>query len=237
MTDFLGNILGKLLRTVYDVVSSIGTEPENFSYYAMAIIITTILFKLILLPVNLSQSKSSKKMNEIQPKLKELQTKYKDDPQTMQAKMSELYREHKYNPASGCLVLLLQLPIIFAFFKVMRDPVTFAFTEPGFYESMNMNFFWIKDLNIPDPYMWGLPLLAAATTYFQSLTMTQSQGNTDPQAQSSMKMMNTFMPIMIFFAARGFAAGLALYWVVSNTFTIVQQLISNRDVGKVKEAK
>lgn len=232
---FLGNILGALLKFVYDVVSMIGTEPEKFSYYAMAVIITTIIFKLILLPVSLHQSKSSKKMNEIQPKMKEIQSKYKNDPQTMQAKMTELYREHKYNPASGCLILLIQLPIILAFFKVMREPVTFAFKDPAVYEAMNKTFFWIKNLENPDPYYWGLPLLAAATTYLQTLTM--PTGATDPQAQSSMKMMNMFLPIMIFMAAKGFSAGLAIYWVVGNIFTIIQQLITNRSMGKIKEEK
>jgi YidC/Oxa1 family membrane protein insertase len=233
MTAFLGNILGGLLKFVYDMVSMIGKEPENFSFYAMAIIVTTILFKLILLPVSLHQSKSSKKMNEIQPKLKEIQTKYKNDPQTMQAKMTELYKEHNYNPASGCLILLIQLPIIIAFFKVMREPVTFAFKDPAIYSAMNKSFFWIKNLENPDPYLWGLPLLAAATTYIQSLTMTS--GTTDPQAQSTQKMMNIFLPIMIFMAARGFSAGLAIYWVVGNIFSIVQQFISNRSIGKIKE--
>lgn len=233
MTAFLGNILGGLLKFVYDIVSSIGTEPQNFSFYAMAIIITTIIFKLILLPISLHQSKSSKKMNEIQPKMKEIQTKYKNDPQTMQAKMTELYKEHKYNPASGCLPLLIQLPIILAFFKVMGDPASFAFKDPGVYEAMNKTFFWIKNLEVADPYLWGLPLLAAATTYLQSLTMVQP--STDPQAQATQRMMNMFLPIMIFMAAKGFAAGLALYWVISNIFSIVQQVISNRSLGKVKE--
>lgn len=233
MTAFLGNILGGLLKFIYDMVSMIGTEPANFSFYAMAIIITTIIFKLILLPVSLHQSKSSKKMNEIQPKMKEIQTKYKNDPQTAQAKMAELYKEHKYNPASGCLVLLIQLPIILAFFKVMGNPTTFAFKDPAVYEAMNKTFFWIKNLNNPDPYLWGLPLLAAATTYLQSVTMTSA--NTDPQAQATQRMMNMFLPIMIFMAARGFAAGLALYWVISNIFSIIQQIISNKSLGKIKE--
>ncbi|MBU5257157.1 YidC/Oxa1 family membrane protein insertase [Tissierella praeacuta] len=235
MTAFLGNILGSLLKFIYDMVSQIGTEPANFSFYAMAIIITTIIFKLILLPISLHQSKSSKKMNEIQPKMKEIQNKYKSDPQTMQTKMAELYKEHKYNPASGCLVLLIQFPIIIAFFKVMGNPTTFAFRDPGVYEAMNKTFFWIKDLNNPDPYIWGLPLLAAATTYLQSKTMMTATATTDPQAQATQKMMNMFLPIMIFMAARGFAAGLALYWVISNTFSIIQQLVSNRSLGKVKE--
>lgn len=229
---FLGNLLGGLLKFVYDMVSNIGAEPENFSFYAMAIIITTIIFKLILLPVGLSQSRSSRKMNEIQPKMKELQTKYKNDPQTLQLKMSQLYKEEKYNPASGCLILLVQMPIIFAFFKVMREPAKFVFTTPGVYETINKTFLWIPNLENPDPYMWGLPLLAALTTFLQSKTM--SAATTDPAQQSTQKMMNTFLPIMIFFAARGFAAGLALYWVLSNTFTIVQQMISNKSVSKAK---
>ena len=131
MTAFLGKILGSLLKFVYDIVSSIGVEPANFSFYAIAIIITTIIFKLLLLPVSLHQTKSSRKMADVQPLLKQIQTKYKNDPQTMQLKMQELYKQHNYNPASGCLVLLVQLPIIFAFFAVFREPAKYAFTEPG----------------------------------------------------------------------------------------------------------
>lgn len=235
MIGFLGNILGSMLRVVYNTVSSMGTEPANFSYYAMAIIITTIIFKLLLLPINIHQTKSTRKMGEIQPKLKEIQTKYKNDPQTMQAKMQELYKANNYNPASGCLILLIQLPIIFAFFAVFREPAKYAFTEPGLYEAMNKTFFWIKNLEVADPYLWGMPLLSAATTFLQSKTM--GGQNSDPQAQATQRTMLYFMPIMIFFTARNFAAGLALYWVVSNTFTIIQQLVSNRSLYLSKEEK
>lgn len=217
------------------MVSTIGAEPENLSFYAIAIIITTIIFKLLLLPINLQQAKSTKKMGELQPQMKEIQTKYKNDPQTQQVKMQELYKKHNYNPASGCLILLIQMPIIFAFFAVFRDPARYAFTEPGFYEAMNKTFFWIKNLDNPDPYLWGLPLLAALTTYIQSAVM--APPNSDPQAQATQKTMSYFLPVMIFMASKGFAAGLALYWVISNIFTIVQQLISNRSLGKIKEDK
>ncbi len=234
MTAFLGNILGPVLKFTYDMVSKLGPEPENFSFYAMAILLTTIIFKLMLLPLNLRQAKSSKQMAEIQPLMKEIQTKYKNDPQTMNAKLQELYKTHNYNPASGCLPLLIQLPIILAFFAVFREPAKYAFTEPGVYESLNKTFFWIKNLDLPDPFMFGLPLLSAATTYVQTLTMPQSQ---DAQAASTMKTMNIMMPVMIFFAAKGFPAGLALYWLAGNIFTIVQQLISKRSLPKVKEEK
>lgn len=236
MTAFLGNILGGLLKFVYDLVSNIGVEPENFSYYAMAVIITTILFKLLLLPMSFQQTKSTKKLNEIQPKIKEIQDKYKSDPQTQQAKMAQVYKEHNYNPASGCLLIFIQFPIIIAFFKVMREPITYAFKDPNLYANMNKAFLWIKDLGEPDTLMWGLPLLAAVTTYLQSLTM-PTAGSTDPQAQATQRMMNIFLPAMIFVSARSFPSGLTLYWIVSNTFTIVQQLISNRSLGKIKEEK
>ncbi|NLY46373.1 MAG: YidC/Oxa1 family membrane protein insertase [Tissierella sp.] len=237
MTAFLGNILGSLLKFVYDMLSNTGVETEYLSYYAMAIIITTVIFKLLLLPVNLSQTKSSKKMAEIQPLMKEIQVKYKNDPQTQQKKLQDLYKEHDYKPAGGCLVLLLQMPIIFAFFAVLREPVKYAFTDPAAYEAMNKSFFWIANLENPDPVIWGLPLLAALTTYFQSAIMAKAQGNGDPQAQAMQKNMMYFMPIMIFISARGFAGGLALYWLVGNIFTIIQQLISTRSLGKVKEEK
>ncbi|NLV77371.1 MAG: YidC/Oxa1 family membrane protein insertase [Tissierellia bacterium] len=236
MRAFLGNLFGGLLKLIFDLVSSIGVEPKNFSFYAIAIIITTIIFKLILLPISLHQSKSTEKMNEIQPKMKEIQNKYKNDPQTQQTKMMELYKEYNYNPMSGCLIILIQFPIIIAFFNVLRDPVTYVFKDPKIYETISKNFLWITNLEQPDPYMWGLPLLAAITTYIQSMLMTANV-QVDPQAAASQKIMNIFLPLMIFWAAKSFPAGLALYWVVGNIFQIVQQLITNRSLGKIKEER
>lgn len=234
MTAFLGNILGSLLRFVYDMISGIGTEPSKISYYSMAIIVTTIIFKFMLLPIMLKQSKSMKMTSEIQPKMKAIQDKYKKDQQTMNIKMQELYKEHNYNPLSGCLPLLIQFPIIIAFFAVFREPAKYAFTEPGLYESINKMFLWIPNLDNPDPYLWGLPLLAAATTYLQSKLMAPPSGGNE-QAQSTQKMMTMFLPVMIFISARNFPAGLALYWVLGNIFTIIQQMITNRSSGKLKE--
>ncbi|MDY0236025.1 MAG: YidC/Oxa1 family membrane protein insertase [Gudongella sp.] len=236
MIGFLGNILGSLLRFVYDIVAqTMSSEPASISFYAIAIILTTIIFKLMLLPINIQQSRSTRKMSKVQPLMKEIQTKYKNDPKEMQAKMQELYKEHKYNPASGCLILLVQMPIIFAFFAVFRDPQGYAFSDPGMYVAMAKNFLWIPNLENPDALLWGLPLLAAATTFLQSKTM--STGNTDAQAQSTQKIMNYMLPIMIFMASRGFAAGLALYWVVGNIFTIIQQYITNKKYTSIKGAK
>lgn len=234
MTSFLGNILGPILRAVYDFVSQIGSEPEYISYYAIAIIITSVIFKLILLPISFKQTASTEKMREIQPLLQQIQTKYKNDPQTLQSKMQALYKEHNYNPASGCLIMLVQFPIIIAFFAVFREPATYAFSDPGMYEAMNKVFLWIPNLENVDPYLWGMPLLAALTTYLQSKTMSLGV-SPDDQTAKTQNMMSYMMPIMIFIAARSFPAGLALYWVISNTFSAIQQLISKRHFIKAKE--
>ena len=234
MRAFFGKVFGGLLKLIFDLVSKMGAEPEHFSFYAMAIIITTIIFKFILLPISLHQSKSTKKMNELQPKIKEIQNKYKNDPQTQQTKMMELYKENNYNPMSGCLILLIQLPIILAFFAVLRDPITYVFKSKAAYEAIAKNFLWIPNLEEPDPFLWGLPLLAGITTYLQTMLMTTNMP-ADPQTQSSQKTMNIMMPLMIFWFARSFPSGLALYWVIGNIFQIVQQLITNRSLGTIKE--
>lgn len=227
--SFLNKTLSLVLRFVYDTVSSFGNEPEIISYYAIAIILTSIIFKLLILPMTVKQTTSTKKMQEIQPKINEIQEKYKKDPQTMQVKMQEIYKEHNYNPASGCLITLIQFPIIIAFFGVFRNPTAFAFTDPKMYETMSKAFLWIPNLESPDPYLWGLPLLAALTTYIQSKTMMIGAPENKGQAANTQNMLNYMMPLMIFFSAKSFPAGLALYWVINNTFTIIQQLISKRN--------
>ncbi len=238
MSNFFAKPLGALLKWVFDLVSKVGgTEPKIVSFYAIAIIITTIIFKFILLPLGLAQSKSTKKMQEIQPKMQEIQKKYKDDPQTLQAKTMELYKENKINPFGSCLILIVQIPIILGFFRALRDPIQYVFKSKEAYNAINKTFFWIKDLEKPDPYMWGLPLLAALTTYLQSKLMNvqTEQTGMDSQAQNTQNAMNIMLPFMIFFAAKGFPSGLALYWVVGNLFQIIQQLIVNRSSGEIKE--
>lgn len=232
---FLSNLLGSLMKFIFDLVAKAGTETELISYYGITIIITTIVFKLILLPISLQQSKSTKKMNELQPKLQEIQRKYKNDPQTQQAKMMQLYKENNYNPMSGCLILLVQLPIIIAMFSVLRNPVDYVFRSQSIFDAINKGFLWIPDLGQPDPYIWGLPLLAGLTTYLQSKIMMVKTAQANPQVESSQRMMNLILPFFIFWAARSFPAGLALYWVMSNVFQIVQQLIINRSLGDIKE--
>lgn len=226
--SFLNKTLSLVLRFVYDTVASFGSEPKIISYYAIAIILTSIIFKLLILPMSFKQTESTEKMKEIQPKMTKIQEKYKKDPQTMQIKMQELYKEHNYNPTSGCFITLIQLPIIIALFGVFRNPTAFAFTDPKMYEAMSKAFLWIPNLENPDPYLWGLPLLAALTTYIQSKIMMLGTPENSGPAVNTQNIMNYMMPVMIFFSAKSFPAGLALYWVINNIFTIIQQLISKR---------
>lgn len=222
------------MKAIFDFVSGIGTENEIISYYGITIIITTIIFKLILLPITLQQSKSIKKMNELQPKIQEIQRKYKNDPQTQNRKLAELYKEYNYNPMSGCLILLIQFPIIIAMFNVLRNPIQFVFGDPAVFEAIKKGFLWIPDLGQPDPYIWGLPLLAGLTTFLQSKFI-NAGAQANAQDESTQNFMNIFITVMIFMASRSFPAGLALYWVVSNIIQIVQQLIIKRSLGNIKE--
>ena len=242
--DFLAVPMGMLVKLIYNLVSVI--DSKYLSAYAIAIIISTILFKLVVLPLTLKQSKSMKKMQELNPKIQELQQKYGKDPQTLQRKQMELYKEANYSPFSGCLPLLIQFPILIAFFYVIREPVKYVFTDQAFYDSINKAFLWIKDLGFAENHLFedgvinglsmggmalpfvgdAFPILAIVTglTTYLSTKMT-SQPSINEQQASTQKTMNMMMPIMIFVFSIQFPAGLALYWVVSNLFQYVQQFI------------
>lgn len=233
MLNKIAVLLGALLRNVYNIVSSIGTEPEQISYYAISLIVTTLIFKLLMTPLTIKQNKSMRITTKIQPQLQALQKKYENDPENLRVKMTQLYQEHNYSPMSGCLPLLVQMPILFAFLKVMREPTAFAFLDTAVYEAMHKNFFWISNLNLPDPNKFGLPLIAAAATFLQSYIM---QRNAEGEAAEMQKSMMMMFPIMIYFSGRRFAAGLTLYWAFSILFSVIESLVINK-VLDMKEEK
>jgi len=247
MIDIFAWPLGKLLKFVYDMMVSIGLDLPKLSAYSLAIIVTTIIFKLLLLPLTLKQMKSMKNMQEIQPKLQELNKKYKNDPQTLNQKTMELYKEHNVNPFGGCFPLLIQFPIIIAYFRVMQTPVPYVFSEQAIYDGVLKGFLWIKDIAQPEVIyslnLGGfsitisiLAILAALTTYIQSKMMTAAQpAGANNQAQSTQATMTIMMPLFILWIGSKYAAGLTLYWTISNLFQIVQQYFTNRSIGKVKE--
>ena len=203
----------------------------NFLYgivgnYGITIILFTVVVKLVLLPLTIQQLKSTKAMSVIQPKIKELQEKYKNDKEKLNVKTMELYKEHKINPVGGCLPLLIQLPIIFGLFEVLREPTKYI-ADPVFTTAVNEAFLWIPNLSEPDKII--LPILAGITTYFS-----MNSANTGAIQNQTMKMMNMILPFMILWWGRSFPAGLTLYWVVSNLFQMAQQYLMPK-VGKSKE--
>jgi YidC/Oxa1 family membrane protein insertase len=175
--------------------------------YGLAIILTTIIVRLLLFPLTISQNKSMVAMRRIQPELNEIQKKYANNKEEQQKKTMELYQKHKINPLGGCLPMLVQLPILWAFFAVLREIPADGATFLGL---------WV--LSEADPY-YVFPVVAALTTFLQS-KMTA----TDP----SQKSMLIVMPIMILFFSLSLPSGLVLYWITSNVFSIVQQAWINK---------
>ncbi len=225
--DFIYQGLGALLGGVYGFVGS----------YWLAIVIFTLIVKIVLVPLSFKQIQSTKAMNDIQPKLKQLQEKYKNDKETLNVKMMELYKEHNINPLAGCLPLIIQMPVLFGLFGVLRNPAKYVFdgSEVLAQEALNQGFLWVSNLSVPDslgalidtgvPFLNGLPgllpILAALTTY---LSMVLTSGK-QQQANQQMQTMQTMMPLMILWFGTSMSAGLMIYWVVSNVFQIAQQNI------------
>jgi YidC/Oxa1 family membrane protein insertase len=183
--------------------------------YGLAIILLTVTIRLVLAPLTLSQSKSMEAMKTLQPKMNALQQKYKDDPEEYQRRVMELYKEHNINPLSGCLPMLIQLPFLWALFAVLRN------------YDFGTGFLWLTSLSEPDP-LYILPVLSALTTYIQMM-MTS--------ADASQKSMMLIMPIFIGYISISFPAGLVLYWVVSNLFSMGQQYLIARRMSPQEGGK
>lgn len=202
----LSSIVQQVVTFLYSLTASIG-----FPSYGLAIIIMTIIVKLILYPLTAKQISSTKSMMDLQPKMKAIQEKYKNDKVLLNQKLAELYKDQGINPLAGCLPLLVQMPIMIGIFYGIRD---FSYVGPN-------NFLWIQNISQPDP-LFILPVLSALTTFIQSK---QSMPDTS-SAQN--KMMLYFMPIFIGYISFQFPAGLVLYWVIMNLMQIGQQALMNR---------
>lgn len=177
--------------------------------YGLAIILLTVVVRVVILPLTIYQTKAMKKMQEVQPLLKEIQTKYKDQPEKLNQEMMKLYKTQGVNPFAGCLPLLIQMPFLYAIFAVLSNFPT-GTADPGF--------LWIPNLNEKDP-LFILPALTVASMYVQSwLSML---GN-DP----NQKMMMYLMPILFgWITFQMPQSGVVLYWVISTIFGLAQQAI------------
>lgn len=206
-----------MLDPIIDVLRVILEFFNSFvGNYGTAIILLTIAVKLVTLPLTLKQYKSMKAMQILQPKMKAIQEKYKNDKERLSQEMVKFYKDNKFNPLAGCLPLLLQMPILFALFQMLmsKDLAPILSKE---------SFIWISSLTAKDPI---LVLLMVGTTFYQQLMVA-----TDPQQKNMMLPMTAFLG----FIAWNMPAGVLLYWVTTNALTIVQQLIQNTTSFKQKD--
>ena len=189
--------------------------------YGLGILATTIIIRLAVLPLMVKQLKSSKAMQAIQPELQKVKEKYKDNQQKIQEETMKLFQKNNVNPLAGCLPLLVQMPILIAFYQaIMRN------------ESVRTHDFLWMALGQPDP-LYILPILAAITTFLQTKLM----GTGMPQ-NPQMQMMLYIMPAMILFIAVTLPSALSLYWVFGNIFTIIQTFfIKGNPIVPAQEGK
>lgn len=174
--------------------------------YGWSILIVTFLVRLVIFPLSWKQQKSSLAMQKLQPKLLKLRKKHEKDPQKLQVETMKMFQDNNVNPLAGCFPIIVQLPILLAFYQAIMRNAHIAESS-----------FLYMQLGQPDPF-FILPALAAITTYIQ-LAITGVAEN--PQ----MKVMLFVMPIMIFVLAFGFPSALSLYWVYGNVFTIAQYML------------
>lgn len=235
----ISRVLGMFFKFIYDSLSGFMNEPKSISIFAITIIISTIILKIIVMPISISQMKNQKKMAELQPELQKIQKKYKGDPKTLAAKQQQLYKDANYNMLSGCLPMIIQMIILIAFYRVFYEPAKYVFTEPGAYDQIAKHFFYIKNIDHPDTSLI-LPVVAAFATFLSSWIMSNNPATKMQQTEQSKSMMNTMnilMPIMIFLMGRRFAAALVLYWIVSSLFQVFQTQIQNIIIKREVEAE
>jgi YidC/Oxa1 family membrane protein insertase len=184
--------------------------------YGLAIIFLTLVVRILLYPLTVSQTKSMAKMQKIQPLIQDIKDRYKDEPQRFNEEVLKLYQKHEVNPLGGCLPLILQLPVLIALYNTINIAVELRKTP----------FLWMSDLSKSDPILL-LPVAIAALMYFQ-------QGKiTDPQQQQMM----TFMPMFMFVITWSLPAGLLLYWFTSSVIGVLQQIQANRIISAAKEER
>ena len=183
----------------------LNTTDKYVGNFGVSIIIVTILIKIMLLPLTLKQDKSMREMKKLQPEIEKIKEKYANDKQMLNIKTMELYKEHKVNPLGGCLPLLLQLPILFALFGVLRNGII----------PKDSSFLWLK-LSVPDQF-YILPVLNGAVSFLQQKLMGSADSN--PQ----MKNMMYVFPIMMIMFSLKMPSGLQLYWLTSSILAVVQQ--------------
>ncbi len=221
-TEVLFRPIFNALFFLYDTVS--------FRDFGVAIILLTVIIRLLLYPLFKKALTAQKRMGEIQPDIKRIQQEYKDNKEVQAQKLMELYRERGVNPFSGCFPILIQLPILIALYQTFLyvfDPghLNLLYSFVPHPETVNSIAFGFLDLTQKSIAMG---VLAGVSQYFQALTMPQPNGQELKPGEPDMAkilsyQMKYFFPFLIFFISWSLPSALPLYWTVLNLFAIVQQ--------------
>jgi YidC/Oxa1 family membrane protein insertase len=214
----------------------------------IAIILLTIIIKLVLLPLSKQSIKSQKALQDLQPKIDDIKKKYKDKKDEMGRAMMALYKENKVNPFSSCLPLIVQLPFLFAVFQVFRDGLAngslnlvYSFiARPEYINTVSLGFIDLSVRNIPMAVLAGLAQYWQAKMMMTKKAAIHTKESRDEDMAAIMnKQMIYFMPAMTVFIGLSFPGGLALYWLVTTILTGVQQLyiFKRKDMGGDKDNK
>jgi len=184
--------------------------------YGLGIVLLTVVVRGALFPLYRAQMDSFRRMQGLQPELKRLQDRYKDDKQRLADEQLKLYKQMNVNPMASCLPMLLQLPLIYAFYDMLKN---FHYNaEPH----LSQAFLWLPSLTKPDPF-YILPVLGGISTYWQTRISMSLQPGTQ---QQQMQMMTYLMPVLMFWIFLRLPSGVGVYWVVSNVMTIGQQYLT-----------
>ncbi|MBN1592669.1 MAG: membrane protein insertase YidC [Candidatus Coatesbacteria bacterium] len=198
--SFISEPLYVILKYIYSLLGN----------YGLAIIVLALLIKIVFYPLTVKQTKSMKKMQLVQPKMKELRERYKNDKERLNKEIMELYKKHEVNPMGGCLPMLIQFPILIALIRVL--PIVIDLRQAPF-------ILWLHDLSEPDPYYITPILMGVAMIVQQKLTP-----SSDPKQARMMLMMS----VVFTFFFLNFSSGLVLYWLCGTVFQLIQQLIMNK---------
>lgn len=221
MFSILAKPFGYILQFMYGIIGN----------YGLSIVIFAVVIRTAMYPLYKSQIKSTQGMSEYAKKSKEIQDLYANDRDMMNQKLAELQRESGYNPAGGCLPMIVQLIVISGLFMLLRYPLTY-YQDESMVFAVHEAFLWIKDLSQPDP--WILPILAGGSTFlsfaFNKATAQQGGG-------ASTAVMKYVFPVMFAWLAHSYPAGIAIYWFVSQFMQIFFNLRLNKIREEMQEAE
>jgi len=204
------------------LLSMIGLHKIGLPY-GLAIIAITVIIKALFWPLTQISTRAMKRMQALQPQMKALQEKYKDDPKKMNVKLMEFMKQNKVSPVGSCLPMLIQIPVFFGFYQMLQSAI----------ELRGARFLWIQDMSQPDTVaeLFGfpinpLPLIMGATQFWQA-RLTPASPGVDPVQQKLMQ----YMPLIFVFFLYNFSAGLALYWTVQTLLSILQMKLTKVAAG------